>query len=460
MKRFVFLALFLLPTAGLWAVQNPNVSSPVGSPTTVPSSTRSGLIPNRPYDFTNRSNVVTGNVGGMKHFRGVVPYGSGYYSSSGQYNSVDDFVRRSDNPILYDRSPGQYRPYYDPRRTVTSASRGGVSGLTPPIITSQGQSNPYAPPSLPQTLNTQYSRQRPLSLSNSELERIIAKQMMLREELSDRHETEDTKDTTTEKPKTDSIFFQDYLRRQDLKTDKDTEQKAEEPNPQPNPVEEALNAAREETAKLLLNELQEKPKAAKPADTADDASKELPAKTPIIGKRTVEQEQAAALLSRYGSFERLAEARVSEYLAIAEEYLKKGNFYKAADSFALATVWKPKDARALAGQAFSLFAAGEYMSSAYYLSRAITEDSNVASQKVDLTGLIGDRDVFENRLIEIKTWQERSGSGELAFLMAFILYHDGKADIANQAINYAAQKMPEDKAVTILKQVLLPSSAN
>ena len=140
-------------------------------------------------------------------------------------------------------------------------------------------------------------------------------------------------------------------------------------------------------------------------------------------------------------------------------FLKEGKFYKAADTFALASIWAPGDARPLAGQAFALFAAGEYMSSAFYLSQAIVLNAEVASQKVNLPGLIGDRDVYENRLMEMTTWQERSSSGELAFLMAFVYHHDGKAGKAGDLILTAADQIPNDKAIQILRAVIFPDAA-
>ena len=175
--------------------------------------------------------------------------------------------------------------------------------------------------------------------------------------------------------------------------------------------------------------------------------------------KTTEQAEAAALLARYKTFERLAEVRVAEYLAAGEAFLKDGKFYKAADAFSLASVWGPTDARPFAGRAFALFAAGEYLSSSFYLGQAMLRNPEAASQKVDLAGLIGDRDVYENRVVEMTTWQERSGSGELAFMMAFVFHQDGKADRAAAAIQVAAEKLPGDKAVEILRGVIAPDAA-
>ena len=96
------------------------------------------------------------------------------------------------------------------------------------------------------------------------------------------------------------------------------------------------------------------------------------------------------------------------------------------------------------------------MSSAYYLSQAIETDPAIAKKKYNLPSLIGDRDVFENRLIEMTTWQQRSGSGELAFLMAYVLYHDGQTAKAVTAIRQAAEKMPDNPAVSTLQNAIIP----
>ena len=150
---FIMLVLLGVP---LSAVENPNVRSRAGSATTVPSATRSALTPNRSYDAAGSGNdIMTGNIGGMRHFRGLVPYGSSYYTGSSAFSPVDDFLRRASDPIADDRSPGQYRSYYDPRRTVGSAVRADGTGLYSPVITERGQTDPYTPPLLHLTVQQQ-----------------------------------------------------------------------------------------------------------------------------------------------------------------------------------------------------------------------------------------------------------------------------------------------------------------
>jgi Flp pilus assembly protein TadD len=308
---------------------------------------------------------------------------------------------------------------------------------------------------LAQTRDTQYSRQRPLSMNVDEIEQIMSRQMQLRQELQRSRDAGDVVDAVRDERITESIFFQDYLRREEVIPNEQTLRPRDERTPgedQPDtdvPAEQPDTPLTEGLLEPEDNAIDHQPRTSgdKSAETQETAEE------PLIGE--MDRAAAAALLSRYGTFENLAAARLAEYRAAGEALLKEGRFYKAADMFALAAMWDPKDARPWAGQAFALFAAGEYMSSAFYLSQAIVRNPDVASQRVNLPALIGDRDVFENRVIEMTTWQERSGSGELAFMMAFVHYHDGRTVPASEAIQTAAEKMPGDKAVRILRNVIL-----
>ena len=470
----LFTLLVLVWSGPLWAVENPNLRSPVGSPTAVPSATRSGLIPNRPYDALGRNDIVTGTVGGMTHFRGVVPYSSGYYYGSAASSPVDNFLRRSHDPIASDRSPGQYRSYYDPRRTVASSVRSDGTGLYSPLITSQGQADPYTPPMLAQTVGTQY-RPRQLSLSDAELERVLARQMHLRDDIDRPRPAQDILDATAiSEHRADSIFFRDYLLGEELTPRDEVSPETglvEEQKPILKPeqlirdefLEELEEQLRQEESERIVELLRERPAAQDIAAAAPAAAGRPRTDTQADSTEGAlsddQQAQAAELLRQYKTFEQLAAAKLADYLAVGERLLKEGKFYQAVDAFALGAVWAPDDARPYAGQSFALFAAGEYMSSAFYLSQAILRNSAVSSEKADLALLIGDRDVFENRLVEMTTWQQRSDSGELAFLMAFVLHQDSKPQRAAEAIRIAVDKMPDNKAVRILRNVIVPHEA-
>ncbi|HOK94646.1 MAG TPA: hypothetical protein PK052_02885 [Anaerohalosphaeraceae bacterium] len=433
-------------------VANPNAPSPSFRARTNPPSAgqpqRFVTRPNAPYE-TSGNDIVTGNVAGMKYFRGFVPYGSSYYSgayaSDRGASSVSDFLRRSAEPTIADRNPGRIASYYDPQRAVSSFQRQtGIASFAPPSLARQMSDNLVPLESLP--MQTPF-RPRPLSSNNQELELLLSRQAEL-EKAADL----DAAQRQQEPYKFKSIFDQ-TLTPQEIQVLKDAAQKTE---PQNKSKEEAKTPEQQpETADQVTAD--ERPESAA-RQVLDEISSKVNRDLEAALK-SINPDEGRALLGEHKTFESLAQAKFDGYIKTAETFLSQGQFYKAADTFALAAVWKPADARAYLGQAFSLFAAGEYMSSAYYLSRAIELDATTASRHYDLPAITGGRDVYESRLTELTSWQQRSGSGELAMLMAYVYWLDGKLQQAAGAIRIAADTMAESSATAVLKKLILPNES-
>jgi tetratricopeptide (TPR) repeat protein len=447
--RQIFAAVIILWAVGhdaTAAAANTGVQSPVGSPTAVPSAGQSGLVPSRPSTYGVSGNMVmTGNVGGGKEFRGVVPYSSSFYSRTSS-SPIDNFIRRSSgDPLANDRNPGIYTPYYEPRRTVTSMYRGGETGLAAPKMPAQGRPNAAIPSGLPQLNNTPFSlQQRPLSTSVQDISQIMNRHLLPdrpQDAASDKKNTrvlpqEKKKDTQSESLIPDSMLLpQEVLKPADGKPDKKEIAKETAPD------------RHEQIREQIKKETQQKE-----IDAAVDKIKQADEQSG--DKQTGDQAGDPELQGRYKTFADLSEAKASEYMKEAQEFLQDGKYYKAADSFALAAVWKPEDANAWIGQVGSLFAAGEYMSSAYYLGQVLTLKPQLIEQKIPQTILMQKRDIFENGLVETQTWQERSQSGELAFLMAYMLMQDGKIQRAQDAISRAQTLIPESKAIKNLSLII------
>jgi len=429
------------------ATENPNVGgSSAGnsfkSRNAPVSSSRQQRFLTRPHTNIygeSGNDIVTGNVGGGKHFRGVVPYGSSYYSgaytSTRGSGSVNNFLRRSSNPIVNDRNPGRSRSYYDPRRSVSSMRRpDGTSGLSNPQLTGQGRrANPYVIPSTAEKMPLS-KYQRPLSTNNMDLEQILVRREQLRQEAEKETEKSDKK----------KGFFDDTLIAELI------EQKDKQPQ------EDKANPGPEEN--ILTNLLSENQR------TENEQASEPEAEEPTKSEKQDRTQPDFEMLNREGrkvlgeheTFASLADEKFANFMEVAEEFVKDGQFYKAADTYALAVIWKPEDARGSMGQSFSLLAAGEYMSSAYYLSRAFKLDARAATKKYNLAKFIDNQDVFESRILELSTWQERSKSGELAFLLAYISYQDGKAVRAVKQIRKAKEAMPNSQAISVLKHIIDP----
>jgi tetratricopeptide (TPR) repeat protein len=156
----------------------------------------------------------------------------------------------------------------------------------------------------------------------------------------------------------------------------------------------------------------------------------------------------------YKSFAAYNDDKFNRHMMTAEKYMKQGRFYRAADAYTLATIYKPTDPLGCAGKSQALFAAGEYMSSALFLARTLEIFPEYAKVRIDLVAMIGDKDTVENRILEAREWAERSKSGELEFLLSYIYYQMDRMEFSRQAIELAAKKMPNSRAVAAMKKAV------
>ena len=164
--------------------------------------------------------------------------------------------------------------------------------------------------------------------------------------------------------------------------------------------------------------------------------------------------KARAILGEHKTFASFAEDKFNTHMRAAEEYLKRGRYYRAADAYTLASIYKPADPLAYAGKSHALFAAGEYMSSALFLTRALEIFPEYAQFKIDLVAMVGDKDKLESRITNAEKWLDESDAVELQFLLGYVYYQMGRQAEATEMINAAFEKMPESPAVVALKKVI------
>jgi tetratricopeptide (TPR) repeat protein len=164
--------------------------------------------------------------------------------------------------------------------------------------------------------------------------------------------------------------------------------------------------------------------------------------------------RARRILSERQTFAGYSQDKFNQYMRAAEGFMKEGKYYKAADSYSLASIYKPEDPLAYAGRSHALFAAGDYLSSALYLSRAIEMFNGYVDFKIDIVTMIGDMDTVEKRVADIKEWIELSNAGELQFLLAYIYMQLDRLKQASEAVNAAYKQMPDAPAVGLLKAAI------
>lgn len=468
-----------------WSVLGPPIGSPA-VPQTSLSRAGSELIPTTQYNYGAEGNrIVTGNVGGGRHFRhadGIVPYQSVEYFWSSDSDianglgsgSLNSFIRRSAGLGYLQQGLSLNEPYYLPSQTVTSMQRGTESGLEPPRVTFPGGTEDFAP-QLPPITDSQYfyGQQRPLSRSMEELEDVISREIELQK--LGREEEESLEKELTELEQVESYLAQQFGKTTDEKKGLfDEILESEKPDEPDKPDEPSFEPATEEQAKEepkdFLEQLLEDAAKAEAEDQESDVSGTgQDDKTPDkqkgksefelqVGKKLelpeVDPAEAAAIRGPHKTFEDWAKAKFAEYMKAAEEFLKKGKYYKAADAYTLAGIYQRENPLAYVGKALALFAAGEYMSSSYFLERAFIQSPEYAKRKVDLVELLVDRDMIENRIIEIATWQQKTKTPELAFLMAYIFYQNNDIPTAKVAIKLASEKMGTNPALLALQQAV------
>jgi hypothetical protein len=174
----------------------------------------------------------------------------------------------------------------------------------------------------------------------------------------------------------------------------------------------------------------------------------------------VDHAKAAAIRGPHKTFKSWAQAKYKEYMQAAEQFLKEGKYYKAADAFTLASVYSPNNPVPLGGKALALFAAGEYMSSSFFLQRAITASPAYAKRKINITAVLVDRDMVQDRIIELAKCQQKSKSPALAFLMAYMFYQGNNMTGAQQAIMLASEQMGDYPALISLKKAVQAAGAS
>jgi tetratricopeptide (TPR) repeat protein len=164
--------------------------------------------------------------------------------------------------------------------------------------------------------------------------------------------------------------------------------------------------------------------------------------------------KAKGILGPHKTFASFSDDKFNQHLRAGEMCLKQGRYYRAVDSFTLASIYKPDDPLAYAGRSHALFAAGEYMSSALFLSRALEIFPEYARFKIDLVAMVGDRDKLESRIVDVEEWLQRSDAAELQFLLGYVYYQMGRLQRAKEAIDAAYEKLPDSPAVIALKRAI------
>ncbi len=444
---------------------------------TIPQAGTSGLIRKPQINYGAIGDlVVTGSLPNGNYFQGIVPYNSTSELSilEGTLNSS---LLNSDSlgsaGLFYPDSSSPFQSQFSPAPTITSLNRAQISSrLMPPQMQFRGETGSSKLQSLSSVnaaFKDYYTQSRPLTAEVSELETALAEQRQLRK----------FQQEIDRILKEESLFSEDTLTIETRKIGDDLldtkllwhfkpPQPPEPDKPQtvedvPKDYADIHEQMQKELDKEAERLLEEKPaeEEKKPEDTAP--GKDLPKDTEPADKGPfgkwmkigrAEHERVLNILGSHKTYKSFAAAKYGEYALRAKMFLKEGRYYKAADMYTLAAIYDHQNGQILAKKAISLFAAGEYMSASFFLSKSLLLSPEHAEQKIDLAKFLPSRDVIDDRLVEMDEWLEKSGSGELSFLMAYVHYNLENTPKAKQHIGEAAAAMAESQAVKSLKKTI------
>jgi predicted negative regulator of RcsB-dependent stress response len=144
----------------------------------------------------------------------------------------------------------------------------------------------------------------------------------------------------------------------------------------------------------------------------------------------------------------------NQYMKKGEEYMNKGKFYAAADAFETAIFYNSKNALPYLAKSHALFAAGELMSAAFFLQKAITLSPEMAVVPVDLNRLFPNPEKLEQRMADLRRWEERTGQPMLLFLQGYIQLQQKQYEAAKQSLDEAKKNLPENPSIEILLQAV------
>jgi tetratricopeptide (TPR) repeat protein len=171
--------------------------------------------------------------------------------------------------------------------------------------------------------------------------------------------------------------------------------------------------------------------------------------------------QAKRILGSHETYASFAKAKYKQYIQAGWTYLNQGRYYRAVDAYTLASVYKSEDPVAYAGKSLALFAAGEYMSSALFLSRALQILPEYAGHKVDMVSVLQDRDKLEDRILDaersLQSCQEvgyKANASQLQFLLGYVYLQAGRLDQAYRAIEDARESLGGTPAVAAVKKAI------
>ena len=440
----------------------PVSASPARSPTVPVSSYSAGTFLTAPSLSASGNMIMTGNVGGGRYFRGYLPYTSpGTFMGKLESTSLDSFLRYSApaGPPFY--SPTASAPGSELYQNAVSDKirTGSVSSQIAYPSVGLMDSSAAAPVSR-YNLSASYNQYQAGLLGSVSGYKVPEQffNMQPAAQLPIQAETGQPKSTSISESLVDVIRPIDTTSRNKKIQQEKTPDMSERFKAQVDQFDQKLQeqiikeAADQKIKDTIAEQWKEKLKG-KQGNTSALPGQFKAETTPNPAELKPRPSSATKPFPRTAEAEKQFEERFNQYMLSAELLLKQGDFYRAADDFTWASLYKPAEPAGYVGKGIALFAAGEYMTASQLVAAGLRLSADYAKTKLDLAQMLG-KEKLEARISDLDKCSKVGSAGELYFLLAFVQYKTGQSQQAKASIDEAEKKMPDENVVKALKNII------
>ena len=139
-------------------------------------------------------------------------------------------------------------------------------------------------------------------------------------------------------------------------------------------------------------------------------------------------------------------SEVNRHMAYAEEAMKAGRYYRAAEGYDLARMVSPDNPLPALGRCMAFMAAGDYVSSAVSLFDAIRLFDSLSTFDVDLKAFLPDLKALDSRRADMERLLQVRDDGRMRFLLGFAEYNSGLKELGLTNMDRASQVLKDTDA--------------
>ena len=150
----------------------------------------------------------------------------------------------------------------------------------------------------------------------------------------------------------------------------------------------------------------------------------------------------AAQTPTLSTFVGTEDSALNRHLAYAEQSLKQGRFYRAAEAYDLARTIDAGNPLPYLGRSLSLLAAGDYVTSVGDLFEAVQRYKSLGMFQIDLKAFMPDVTVIDSRRADLERTLKANDDARLRFLLGFAEYSSGleKFGLKNMELALAGEQ--------------------